>query len=535
VKKESKMVCTQHKVQIGLVLVVMLGALALYDNGSSYLDDATFGNSVTGFQVATNGVKEINNNEMRAVHGPNQRTVYSLNGKQYDIRTGTITDTRAVRFTINGVQSPPLTILPENNVYILEDGAALVVREIRIAANFRQVEFTLTRNAKVDLNVSIKPQILISPSKDGSSFGTQYQIEGLEIRADGTERFTIEVSVANNGSVAVENANVHVRQSLATQNEIWDYISTEEHRKVLREGSVFPDIPGLDEEVILAKRIPLLVPGQVEKFSVTISLKEKLEGKNFRTHNIFHVVADTGNEIDETHETNNARLTYVTRTHPQTRVWSIKEEGYVDSPLVREAQRWRYESKQYSTWVSKGRSLMGPAGVRMGLQCLGYTVDEQGDIVAAADFGFVESPNVLVWSNSEQKWYPHSQMYSKYQDDPVFAEEVTRYGVWLWVDPSGFQQLQNCQGFPLLTEADEELVKGRELQKGFNFISVTPSMIGKTVQDIKGTCEIVSQLTFADAIDDTSYVGIPLGTAYSNQMLGYGLWIATTDDCRLAS
>ncbi|MBI3033753.1 PEGA domain-containing protein [Candidatus Woesearchaeota archaeon] len=74
------------------------------------------------------------------------------------------------------------------------------------------------------------------------------------------------------------------------------------------------------------------------------------------------------------------------------------------------------------------------------------------------------------------------------------------------------------------------LKKEKKLVKGWNFISITPDVVGHNLNEIKGTCKITKAYTFDQQVQDWEPV---TDSGFPTTSLGYGMILNTTSECNL--
>ncbi len=67
------------------------------------------------------------------------------------------------------------------------------------------------------------------------------------------------------------------------------------------------------------------------------------------------------------------------------------------------------------------------------------------------------------------------------------------------------------------------------MAKGWNLFTIRPSLIGKTIREVQGTCTVVKVFGFKQS--EQIWNNIPFDYSFKKDELGYGLAIKVSEDC----
>lgn len=125
-----------------------------------------------------------------------------------------------------------------------------------------------------------------------------------------------------------------------------------------------------------------------------------------------------------------------------------------------------------------------------------------------------------------------TSLYGDNIDDDLYIHTVA---TWIYlkediaIDLTGFHDIRHWDDF-----LDSEVAPFK-LFKGWNLVPVNPLMQGKTLEDIKGDCDIVKSFLWLDIVQDwikIPYENVPLDDAFPSDSIGRGLAIKVDDNCK---
>lgn len=158
--------------------------------------------------------------------------------------------------------------------------------------------------------------------------------------------------------------------------------------------------------------------------------------------------------------------------------------------------------------------------------------------------GFSDVKNIH--SNSEVKaedikavWYysPVKNIYLNMYPNrnwDEFQDDVNYYGeddyimissMWLYSEKTGILQYKTGR-FP------SEL-KYNKMIKGWNFVSLTNLMIDKSLEDIKGNCDITKAYVFNAAENEKEWHNVGMDDDIPREAIGMGMVVKVSSDCNL--
>ncbi|MEK7541126.1 MAG: hypothetical protein AAB529_02750 [Patescibacteria group bacterium] len=113
-------------------------------------------------------------------------------------------------------------------------------------------------------------------------------------------------------------------------------------------------------------------------------------------------------------------------------------------------------------------------------------------------------------------------------DIPLYASG------WVYSEQDG--QYSFGWGYPGFN-SDHFALSQIKLSPGWNFTFVSPNMIGKTLNDIKGTCTFTKVYSYAKEGGEIRWLPLHqtmgLGESFSNYSVGFGLVIKVPTECHL--
>lgn len=149
-------------------------------------------------------------------------------------------------------------------------------------------------------------------------------------------------------------------------------------------------------------------------------------------------------------------------------------------------------------------------------------LDETGDIK------YDNIKAVYVYSNKIIEYISNYPEYDQrlYSANDYFngdEQDIIGQANWIYVDKSGTLKYQ--------TKAIKT-IDSTNLFAGWNFVSITPEMIDKSLDNIKGSCDI-EKAYFWNYVDK-KWEEFPLVEDFEeSEALGYGLIIKVTNNCKL--
>ena len=122
--------------------------------------------------------------------------------------------------------------------------------------------------------------------------------------------------------------------------------------------------------------------------------------------------------------------------------------------------------------------------------------------------------------------YPNTDWSSINQDDEDF---VLTNAMWVYSKKSGKLIYSTLEDYPSLDS--------RKLYSGWNFVSITPDMIDKNLNDLKGGCDIEKFYMYAGEGDNNGWtynlVNFLADKPLDDDWIGLGAVIKVTDNCNL--
>tara|TARA_Y100000310_G_C20588644_1_gene766778 strand:- start:192 stop:1079 length:888 start_codon:yes stop_codon:yes gene_type:complete len=121
----------------------------------------------------------------------------------------------------------------------------------------------------------------------------------------------------------------------------------------------------------------------------------------------------------------------------------------------------------------------------------------------------------------------HNGKFMNEQELGPFEEQVCSSSQWVFVSESNTFRYRPDH-LPKLED--------KQINKGWNFLIVTPEFKGKPIEQIKGDCDI-SRLYFYNAEEDEiqHWKAIPLDFAIPDYIVGLNLVVKTTNNCHMGS
>ena len=105
---------------------------------------------------------------------------------------------------------------------------------------------------------------------------------------------------------------------------------------------------------------------------------------------------------------------------------------------------------------------------------------------------------------------------------------------WRWVSSSMWVYSNKKQEIEYATVDGPAPLNMITLHQGWNLLTITPQMSGKTLNDIKGNCDI--KKSYAWWAERQTWDLIDLNDApFSNSLLGLGIIVKVSENCRLGT
>jgi len=148
---------------------------------------------------------------------------------------------------------------------------------------------------------------------------------------------------------------------------------------------------------------------------------------------------------------------------------------------------------------------------------------QEEDIKVMWYYSSIQKKYFQIHPITEETWSTISQ------DDEDF---VFTSAMWIYSERKGKMKYSTLEDYPLLDQ--------RKLYSGWNFVTITPDMMDKSLGGMKGSCEIEKAYLW-DSKDQEWYLNQPLpldeefyeGAAYGKQ--GEGFVIKVSSDCNLGA
>ena len=144
-------------------------------------------------------------------------------------------------------------------------------------------------------------------------------------------------------------------------------------------------------------------------------------------------------------------------------------------------------------------------------------------------YAYIFDPNekeyVLAWNNGD--WT--NEMKNKYNFKRGESNWLTSSSVWVYSDKTGTMKIWVDGGdIPIF-----------DLSNGWNFIGIVPGMIGKTLNEIKGNCNIVKVAGWEPG-DQEWDDSVPTGKSFldekfTSDSLGMGFVMKVSNNCKLGT
>jgi len=179
--------------------------------------------------------------------------------------------------------------------------------------------------------------------------------------------------------------------------------------------------------------------------------------------------------------------------------------------------------------INQKGDLMGEVSIEKGWNLIAGLDDRKID--SDSEIGL--SDIKVIWSYS-----PFQKKYLRVYPNP---EEIVEEGtdedypftssMWVYSEKKGKLKYR--------LNDDDPFIEGRDLFSGWNFITIAPEIIGKSLQEIKGTCIIESsddvQFWLAESQEWDSKSGFLDFSFESNSLEGKGMVIKVPSDCNLGT
>jgi len=120
--------------------------------------------------------------------------------------------------------------------------------------------------------------------------------------------------------------------------------------------------------------------------------------------------------------------------------------------------------------------------------------------------------------------YPDSEI-AKMDD-----EELLNSAFWVYINKDGWLEYD--------VESEWAFAENRDMISGWNFVGITPDMVGKSFNEMTGDCDFEAVHHFESVVQDWSHTLLNDGFMdedLTTDSLGLGLIIKVSDDCTLGS
>ena len=113
-----------------------------------------------------------------------------------------------------------------------------------------------------------------------------------------------------------------------------------------------------------------------------------------------------------------------------------------------------------------------------------------------------------------------------------FEDDVNYYGeddhlmisaMWLYTEKTGTLEYKTRR-FPLD-------LKYKRLIKGWNFVSFTPQMTSRSLEDFKGNCDVIKAYVFNSAENEKEWHNVAMNDNIPDEVEGLGMVVKVENDC----
>jgi len=150
------------------------------------------------------------------------------------------------------------------------------------------------------------------------------------------------------------------------------------------------------------------------------------------------------------------------------------------------------EHELYDLYTIKVKLNKGWNLVNVGGDLLENSEIQEQDILAIYNYNPFTKKYVRLHPDEETLVYPC--------DPDCSIEEKLKFNINVGAQPSWLYS--NKEGFFEAEEIPAKKLDNRDLSMGWNFVTITPEMVGKTIADIKGNCNIEKAYAWDIATQD---------------------------------
>jgi hypothetical protein len=168
--------------------------------------------------------------------------------------------------------------------------------------------------------------------------------------------------------------------------------------------------------------------------------------------------------------------------------------------------------------------------LKQGWNIVAGTALEQG-IMSDSEIKLSDIRAMWYYSPVLKKYY---QIYPTNELDKLSVEEgrqldedvILTSSMWVYSEKTGTLRYNTLEDYPLL--------KDRKLSSGYNFVTITPDMNGKSLNEIKGTCNIDKVYHFESSIQQWSPNLVNdnfMDEKLTEDSIGLGILLRATNEC----
>lgn len=171
----------------------------------------------------------------------------------------------------------------------------------------------------------------------------------------------------------------------------------------------------------------------------------------------------------------------------------------------------------YTASVKQGWNLLNMGTIVFNKLALTENSDIQpGDIAVVYYYSPSQKEYIQIFPKFDERKFEVEEAYYKGSTSIIGSASA-----WVYVKRDGMIEYRTDDAISMTK---------RELNTGWNFVSVTQNALGGSLNDLKGNCSIQSAYYYLGG-----YQKLDLNTKMSNDMASRGLIIKVLDNCKLSS